>query len=191
MTGAARPAPSSPAATVAGAVVAGPASLVRPARGRRGALLDPGWFFLLAGLMLVAATVLLPATEDLAVAQWHRQRVQAVLDHRQERLARHHRYLEAVERGDPTLVRSLAATQLNLSPANEMLLGPADDITAKSASVFPSLEPPPLVLPERDAVDRSLLERWALDDSSRLWLIAGGALCILIGLLPMSRPSAA
>lgn len=167
-----------------------PAATGSRRRAGRGALLDPGWFFLLAGLALLGATVLLPAQDDLAVARWHRERVQAVLDHRQERLARHQRYLEAAERGEPTLVRSLAATQLNLAPVSEKLLGPADDITTRSASVFPSLEPPPLKLPERDATaDRSLLERWALDDSSRLWLIAGAALCILIGLLPMSRPS--
>ena len=51
------------------------------------------------------------------------------------------------------------------------------------ASIFPTLEPGPLVLPERRATG-SLLERLTGADLTRPWLIAGGALCLMMGLLP-------
>ena len=58
---------------------------------------------------------------------------------------------------------------------------------AVSASVFAGLEPAPPRLPEMVKAG-SLLERWTTSDLTRPWLIAGGALCLLIGLLPRSQP---
>lgn len=156
------------------------------AQARRGPLLDPGWFFLLAGIALIGATVLLPARLDLEEARFYRDRVQAVKEHRQERMARYQAFLGAVQQGDEQVVRSLAAMQLNKAGVDETLILPAGEISQRSASVFAGLEPPSLRLPERE-VQLGLLEKWSLDESSRLWLIAGGALCILIGLLPMAR----
>lgn len=156
----------------------------RPAR--RGALFDPGWLFLIAGAVILSATILLPARQDLTEAEFYRDRVEAVLEHRHQRLARYREFMLALERGDERLIRSLAAMQLNLAPVNQALLVPVGDIAQRSASVFAGLEPPPLRLPER-VESPSLLEQWATDERARLWLIAGGALCVLIGLLPMAR----
>lgn len=54
------------------------------------------------------------------------------------------------------------------------------------ASVFPALEPPPVVLPVQTKVD-STLRKLATTDATRVWLLAGGALCMLLGLLPASK----
>jgi hypothetical protein len=169
-----------------GPVLIVPGAGVGDDRPRRGALFDPGWLFLIAGVVILSATILLPARQDLAEAEFYRDRVEAVLDHRHQRLARYREYMLALERGDERLIRSLAAMQLNLAPVNQALLVPVGEIAQRSASVFASLEPPPLRLPERVEAP-SLLEQWATDQRARLWLIAGGALCVLIGLLPMAR----
>lgn len=159
---------------------------------RAGALLDPGWLFLIAGVAIVSATVLIPAQRDRDEARWYRDRVAAVEEHRQQRLQRYDRYLKALRGGDETLVLSLAATQLNQAPENmEPLIAPSK-LAARPASPFAALEPEALVLPARperldpESPNLSMLERWATNERSRLWLLAGGALCILIGLLPMS-----
>jgi hypothetical protein len=52
-----------------------------------------------------------------------------------------------------------------------------------STEVFASLEPPEATPAHRERVD-SVLARWATDDSSRVWLLASGALCVFVGLLP-------
>lgn len=153
-----------------------------------GPILDPGWLFLLAGLALLAATVILPAQEDAQQARFYVERTQAAEQHRLERLRRYTDYLEALKRGDEATVRSLAITQLNQSPENLTILVPPSDVAERSASVFPALEPAALVLPERH-VEFSRLQTMALNDSSRLWLLAGGSLLVFIGLLPPSRRS--
>ncbi|MBL9032922.1 MAG: hypothetical protein JNM80_14595 [Phycisphaerae bacterium] len=149
------------------------------------AYLDPGWLYLLAGLALLGATVLIPALEELAQVRHERDRALALERHRLARLERYEGYAEAVRREDPSLVIALAAAQLNQIPDNRTLvIEPLDQ--ARGATVFAGLEPPPLVLPDRPRVD-SILQRWTTSDSARPWLIAAGAVCLLVGLLPPSR----
>jgi hypothetical protein len=151
--------------------------------------LDPGWLFLLAGIAVIAAAVLIPAFDDLNEARLQRDRAIALYEHRADRNSRHQRYLDALERAEPPLVLALAATQLNQIPSDrELVLEPPDPATS-DASVYPDLEPPPLVMPEPIARD-SLLHRLATGDRTRTWLLAGGALCLLLGVLPKARDAA-
>lgn len=151
------------------------------------AYLDPGWLYLLAGIVLLAATVLIPAMDELAEVRVERDRVLALEKHRADRLSRYEDYLGALDREEPSLVMALAASQLNQIPQSQsLILEPADVFAgggSASASVFSGLEPPPLKLPEGRKVD-SILERWATGERSRTWLIAAGAVCLLMGLLP-------
>ncbi|MFN0132952.1 MAG: hypothetical protein ACKVW3_10570 [Phycisphaerales bacterium] len=149
------------------------------------AYFDPGWLYLLAGLALLAATVVIPAMDQLAQVRHERDRAMALEEHRLARLERYEQYAESVEREDPALVVALAAAQLHQIPDNRSLvLEPVD--AARGATVFAGLEPPALKLPERRRVD-SILQRWTTSESARPWLIAAGAVCLLVGLLPASR----
>ncbi len=135
---------------------------------------------------MIAATVLIPAADDLAYAEWLRDRALAVEQHRLSRLARYEEYLAAIEQRQPALVQSLAASQLNQIPATLAII-PGAKVNAESdASVFPALEPPPLRLPDRRQV-HSTLQNWTTNDGIRPWLLIGGAACVLLGLLPPSR----
>lgn len=149
-------------------------------------LFDPGWLFLIAGLAILAVTVLIPAKDDLDEARWLRDRALAVEHHRLDRLERYDHYLQSLDNADQSLIQSLAASQLNQIPADRVPLPGTTDTTRSSASVFPALEPEPLVLQDRHKVG-SLLERWTTHDRTRVWLIGGGALCVLVGLLPAAR----
>lgn len=149
---------------------------------------DPGWLFVLAGVVLVGATVLVPAVDELAEARFQRDRAMALERHRAERLGNYEQYLSAIERGEPALVTALAAQQLNQIPQGRaLILEPAgmfsDPAGSIAASPFGGLEPEPLVLPEREPV-RSTLQRLATGDGTRPWLMAGGMMCVLLGLLP-------
>lgn len=151
--------------------------------------LDAGWLFLAAGLALIGATVLVPAAADLDEAHWQRDKALAIERHRLERLERYGKYLAAVHRGDEDVTLSLMATQLNRSPVNRVPLMPVPEPAKTSASVFPVLEPEPLELPERYPLQKSpsLLQRLTTSDHHRLWMIAAGVLCVLVGLLPPAR----
>lgn len=148
--------------------------------------LDAGWLFLIAGIGLLGATVLVPAAADLAEAEYQRNRALAIERHRQVRIERYGQYLAAVLRADEDVVLSLTAMQLNRSPVDRIPLMPEPEPGKTSASPFPALEPPPLVMPERPADQQrpSILTRLTTNDHHRLWLIAGGVVCVLIGLLP-------
>lgn len=150
------------------------------------ATIDPGWLFLIAGMTLLAATLLIPAFEELDAVRWQRDRALGVERHRLDRLDLHRGYLSALEREEPALVLALAAGQLNQIPAGRRPILDAPIDASSNASVFASLEPPPAVLPERRR-NGSLLDRLATGDRSRAWLLAASGLCLLIGLLPRSR----
>lgn len=168
------------------------AEALPPDAARVAALLDPGWLFVIAGAAMLIATVLIPAADQLREARWLRDRALLEEAHRHERLDRYDDFLAALDRHEMPLVLSLAASQLNRIPADREPLVPATlpghqrEIRTGTASVFPSLEPPPRQLPERIVVS-SALRTLTTDARYRPWVIVGSALCILIGLLPPSR----
>lgn len=147
--------------------------------------LDPRWLYLFAGLALVCATVLIPAMDDLRQAEWNRDRARAVEDFRKQRLANYDSYLQALQSEDPTLVVSLAATQLNLAPADTLAMIDESQEGLPAIDVWGPLEPTLAHVPV-PPVPRSRLQAWSTNAQTRTWLLAGGGLCILIGLLPMA-----
>jgi hypothetical protein len=138
-------------------------------------------------MAILAATVLIPAADNLAAARFQRDRALLIEGHRLDRLQRYEEYLAALDNKEPSLVLSLAASQLNQIPEGRApIAGAKGALGANSdVSVFPSLEPPPLTLPGRNK-SQSTLERLSTNDHSRLWLIAAGAASVLIGLFPAS-----
>ncbi|GDX98240.1 hypothetical protein LBMAG48_06440 [Phycisphaerae bacterium] len=150
------------------------------------AFFDPTWLFLVAGVALLAATVLVAAQDDVDEANHLRDQVLAVEQHRETRLNNYREFLAAIDEKQPALVQSLASSQLNQIPADRAAIPGTVQDNSVNASVFPALEPPPVVLPVQTKVD-STLRRLATTDATRIWLLAGGALCILLGLLPASR----
>lgn len=153
-------------------------------------IIDPGWLFIAAGMGVLAAVVLIPAKESLDKARWQRDRAIAVEKHRQERITRYEEYLAALDEQSPSLVLSLAESQLNQIPADRGVIPGAGGRLLGSASqdlsVFPSLEPPALELPEYRPVE-STLSKLVTNPKTRGWMILGGSVCVLMGLLPASR----
>ncbi len=149
-------------------------------------MFDPGWLFLLAGLAMLGATALISAQRDVDDARWLRDRMLAAEAHRQERIGRYEEFLGAVDERQPALIESLAAAQLNQIPADRAAIPGTVRDNLADASVFPALEPPALRLPPRQVVD-STLSRWISGDTTRIWLLAGSVMMILVGLLPQSR----
>ncbi|MCC6285355.1 MAG: hypothetical protein IT439_08655 [Phycisphaerales bacterium] len=151
------------------------------------ALFDPGWLFLLPGVTLLSAAVLIPQHDRLAEVRWQAERMQVVAEHARERQTRYETFSRALEARDPALLRSLAASQLNLLPEDRAPLIPGDSLPP--ASVFPALEPPPVTPPElRKSTSR--LHALIVDPGTRTWVLAGAILAIMIGLLPRTERAA-
>jgi hypothetical protein len=148
------------------------------------ALFDPGWLYLLSGLALLAATVLVPAHDDLARAEAQRAAVQARLDHAQLRLRRYADFIAAVDEEHPIVVRRLVATQLNLTDPDRHTVMVA--MRADGADVTRWIEPEP-VAQERKRLPETRLRRWATHPNLRPWLLGGAGFLILIGVFPAAE----
>lgn len=148
------------------------------------AVLDPAWAFLLAGLGILGAAALIPAEAQLAEARHRRDRAIAYEQLHVERLDRHRAYLQALDRADPVVLRSLAASQLNLVPAGLSALHgvPVDD----SANVFVQLEPEAVASPELRQND-SRLAQLAMNSRTRAVLLIIGAVAVFAALLPAAN----
>ena len=140
-----------------------------------------GWLIFLAGLGMLLAVILIPAQADLQHARDSRDQTLAREQHELDRIARYQQYLVSIENRDEPLLRSLAMSQLNMTPSDRLTLlppnGPGD------LDLFGPIEPTPVSLASHES-PKSLLERLATDRTRRLWLIAASVLCLFVGLLP-------
>lgn len=148
--------------------------------GRAAFLFDPGWLFVLAGLVLVASAALVPATYDLWVMRTQLRHLDAQERENGLRLDAYSKFVAALDAADPQLVRRLAASQLNLVPRGERPV-----IVAATAGQTP-IEWADAAVPDvRATVDPfpdSLLSRLTLGRKA-LWIAGAGAMCIFLGLL--------
>lgn len=152
---------------------------------------DPGWLFLISGIAAIVLTVIIPARRNLEDTRWERDKALSVEAQRQQRVKNYQEYLAALDRQDEAVMLSLASVQLTKSPAERVPLLDPPDPGKHSASVFPSLEPGAVRELAHPASNRrvSALERWSTNAQTRLWILALGVMCVLIGLLPASRPA--
>lgn len=141
---------------------------------------DAGWLFVAAGLAVCAAGVILPAQSDLKTLQQQLDTLRTEESRAYARLKAYNDFLDELDEEDPALVRRLAASQLNIVPASDR---PVLLSTAQIAPVTDWIEatvaydpPAPRPLPD------STLSRLS-NGPLRLWLFAGGIMCVFVGLL--------
>lgn len=141
---------------------------------------DPGWLYVVSGLTMIAAAVLIPPQKQLDAMRRQVDTLRSVEAVEMERLAAYAEFRTRLARRDEALFERIAAAQLNLIHPGERVLLTAG--TAEStitdwidASVEPVTIPTVVEEPSR-------LERLATGPH-RHWLIAGAALCVFVGLL--------
>ncbi len=146
---------------------------------------DPGWLFLIAGLMLCASGVLLPAQHDLFVLERQRDILANQESHNNARLRTHVEFLDAMEQGDPRLTQRLVASQMNLVPMGERPMLLATDPAGAIAQWLDHAAQIPQI-PQAHWPDTTL-SRLA-NGPRRLWLLSGGVMCVFVGLV-LSTPT--
>ena len=147
----------------------------------------PAWLFLISGLALLACVTIIPAQDRADEARWRSARARAMLEHGRLRLDRYERLEKALDAHDPSLVRSLIASQLNLVPADEVPGGPADGAIVLTSSrpgsdISAMIEPEMVALPARN-IRTTRLSRLVTDPTSRLWVLGVGVFCCALGLI--------
>jgi hypothetical protein len=142
--------------------------------------LECGWLYVIAGLALCVVGILVPARRDLADLRRQRDRLvdaRAIGDQRHDA---YETFLQRLEDDDPALLRRLAASQLNLVPADETPVLVAASRTATVTEWIDQnvrtqrLEP---ALPPGTLLDR------LVGGPRRLWVLLGGVMIVFVGLL--------
>lgn len=140
----------------------------------------PSWLFVLAGLALCAAGILIPAQSDLQDLQNQRDQLlheEIVLDQRIEGRAQ---FLDQFQKQNPALIKRLAASQLNLIPSDGTPVLIAPSVTDPVESwVDATINTEPI---QSRATIQSTLSQLA-QGRYRLWLLASGVVCAFAGLL--------
>jgi len=143
------------------------------------------WGFFACGIVLVVAAAILPLNADL---EWTRHQADLALVIEQENVARNASYtgmVAAIENQNPDTLRLLAQANMGLIPAtHDALVSPG---YRSDPMMFELLEPAALQRPVF-APRYSRLEKLVMAPKSRLWVIAGGMLLVLIGVLPAAKP---
>ena len=155
--------------------------------GRAWLLFDPGWMFVIAGLVLVAAAALVPATYDVWVMRTQLRHLDAQERENAARIEAYERFVKDLDAAEPQLVRRLAAAQLNLFPRGERPV-----TVAASARQTPVQWVDATVQPVQAKVTPfpdSLLSRLTLGRKA-LWIAGAGVMSIFLGLLsaPLRLP---
>lgn len=154
--------------------------------------IDTGLLFVVPGAAIIAAAVLIPPADDLALIEQQRSELRGQLEHESLRSAAYASFIEAVDQGDPALVRRLAAAQLNLIPATA---DPVAMIIESSMGLDASVDQwieetlPSVGVAERgvgEAAADTRLRRLATGPN-RVYTMLAGMLVIFIGLLPKTR----
>ena len=149
-----------------------------------GSWADPGWCFVCAGLLLVAVAVLVPAWRDVAGLKQQVAELDAQIERAHARERNGRELLEALRIGDALTEQRLIAWQWNLVPLGDEAIiherhdgGIAGWVEARTgAPNVPAVAPPP-----------TRLERWT-GHGARPWLLGGGGLCLLVGIVAMPLP---
>lgn len=136
---------------------------------------------------MIAATVLVPAQDDLLEAHAFREKALALESYRASVLARHTAYMQAVDAQDETVILDLAATQLNLVPKGKTVLLAPNIGSDAPVSILAGLDVP-YVRPVPPSPPDTLLHRLTIQPRARMLIFAASAVAILYGLLPPSVP---
>ncbi len=144
-------------------------------------LIDAGWLFVIAGLAVCGAALLVPAQQDLDVARTQQAQLKVHSMASTRQLVAYDTVLRGLLDRDPLLMRRLAANHLNLLPEGEtpILLDPA----GAEGSFDQWVQDATRVEIEPDSVASDTLLARISSGPYRLLVIAGGILCLFVGTL--------
>ena len=147
-----------------------------PARSR----IDPGWLFVVGGLVLCVAGILLPAQRDLDDLRRQRAELRHEETILQGRLAARGAFLHELDHHQPALIRRLAASQLNLVPQDEEPVLVSSSLNEDVISWVDATVHATAIEPIHRA--DSTLGR-LMNGRYRLWLLTAGVVSAFLGLL--------
>jgi hypothetical protein len=142
--------------------------------------IDLGWIYLLCGLALTTAAIVLPAHSDLKEIVSKKEVIVDNLKELSYRVEVHKTFLEDVQDGNPEIINRLVEMQFNLPPTGTPVVIDKSSVQTPLAWVQQRAKRNRIMPIEVEQA--SILTRFA-EGQGRLWLLAIGAFTIFIGLI--------
>jgi|TARA_Y100000031_G_C8013428_1_gene289160 hypothetical protein len=142
--------------------------------------IDFGWIYLLCGLALTGAAIVLPAHNDLEEIISKKATIVDNLKELSHRVDVHKMFLKDVQDGNPEILKRLVEMQLNQSPSGTTVVIDKSSLRTPLAWVEQRAKRTRVVPMEIEHA--SILARFATGQG-RLWLLAVGAFSIFVGLI--------
>lgn len=143
------------------------------------------WMIFAAGLAVLVATILLPAQSDLRATRLERDRTLHLERFGEQRIERYRAFLNDLANPDEQTVQLLAISQLGQIPGNRAaLIAPGE---RGDTNLLESIEPQPEPFVDTQR-PLTRLERLTMHTRSRVWIVGGGLLAVLYGLMPATKP---
>ena len=142
--------------------------------------IDPGWLFVVGGLVLCVAGILLPAERDLDDLRRQRAQLRHEETILQGRLAARGAFLQELDQRQPALIRRLAASQLNLVPRGEE---PVLVSSSLNDDIISWVDATVQATPAEEIHRANSALSWLMNSRYRLWLLTAGVVSAFLGLL--------
>ena len=142
--------------------------------------LDPGWLFVIGGLVLCIAGILLPAQRNLRSLQQQRAQLRHEEAVVQGRLAAREALLLDLDHRQPALIRRLAASQLNLVPEDEE---PVLVSSTLNDDILSWVDATVEVMPIAQLASADSTLGRIMSGPHRLWFLTAGVVSAFLGLL--------
>ena len=148
-------------------------------------LLDPGWPWLLAGVLLLVAAGVIPSEQRLIREQQGVRELEAERDRLRQISATYARFLSSIDRGEETVVRRLAAAQLGILPEGHQPLVILSGVTDPPTRWIEraALQPDALDGPPAAPSGTTSLLIGLLSGTGQLWIFGASLVLIFVGLL--------
>jgi len=144
---------------------------------------DFGWLYLLCGLVLTVAAIVLPAHTNLEGLLSKKTSISNDLDELNHRVEVYASFLSDVQRGDAQITQRLVDMQFNQSPDGSSVV--IDTSASKTPLAWVAQRAKRSRVVPLETKQASFLSQF-VDGQGRLWLLCGGAFTIFIGLIASS-----
>ena len=143
-----------------------------------------GWLYILCGLVLTVAAIILPAHQELQDLMSKQKVIADDLEYLEYQVTIYETFLQDIVNREPDFIQRLAEMQFNRAPHGEQVV--FDPSAPRTPLEWVAQRAIKSRTVQTDVQQASILSKFT-EDEGRLWLLAAGIIILFVGLT--SQPS--
>jgi len=148
--------------------------------------LNFGWLYILCGLVLTVAAIILPAHQELQELKSKQEVIADDLEYLEYQVTIYETFLQDVVNREPDFIQRLTEMQFNRAPQGEQVVfDPSAPRTPLEWVAQRAIKSRTI---QSDVQQASLLSKFT-EDEGRLWVLAVGIIILFVGLTSQASPT--